>query len=143
MMFAAKELYNQNISEKDIYEIMSSVKYKGNTDDIPIVKTLFDGTRSNPSDRGSISKISANNFTPANLVIGFLKGISDELYNFYNNLPENIKKDKNSITGSGNALKKNPLLCKIFEEQFGLKMIFSGCREEAAFGACLTSIKNN
>ena len=142
MMFSVKESCCHNINEEDIYDLMTSVQYKDNTYDIPVVKTLFNGTRSKPSDRGSIHNLSANNFTPDNLVLGFLKGICDELYNFYKNLPENIKKDKNSITGSGNAIKKNPLFCKAFEEQFELKMNFSDCREEAAFGACLTSIKN-
>ena len=132
----------RDINDEDIYEIMSSVSYKDNAYDIPVVETLFSGTRSKPSDRGNIHNLSSNNFTPENLVIGFLKGICNELYGFYNNLPENLKKDKKSITGSGNALKKNPLLHKAFEEQFDLKMNFSDCREEASFGACLTSIKN-
>ena len=140
IMFAAN---CQDINEQDIYELMTSVLYKDKTRDIPVVETLFNGTRSRPSDRGSIHNLSTNNFTPENLVLGFLKGICNELYDFYCNLPENIKKDKNSITGSGNALKKNPLLCKAFEEQFKLKMNFSNCMEEAAFGACLISIKNN
>ena len=124
----------------DIYEVMTSTAYKNNMMDIPTVKTLFNGTRKHPKERGSISNISENNFTPENLVIGFLNGICDELYNFYNNLPEDIKRNKNNIIGSGNALKKNPRLCKVFEEQFELNMIFSHCREEAAFGACLVAV---
>ena len=120
---------------------MTSVQYKDNRHDIPVVKTLFDGTRSCPFDRGSISNLSENNFNPENIIIGFLKGICNELYNFYDNLPEIIKKDKNKIIGSGNALKKNPLLHKAFEEQFELKVKISHCGEEAAFGACLISMK--
>ena len=141
IMFSAKEAYSRGLNDQDIYELMSSVPYKDNLQDIPVVKTLFDGTRSCPSDRGSINNISVNNFEPENLVIGFLKGICSELYSFYDNIPEDIKKGKSSIIGSGNALKKNPLLCKAFEEQFELNILFSHCREEAAFGACLTSIK--
>ena len=128
-------------SESDIYRIMGEVSYKENTNDLPLVETLFNGTRFSPDKRGSITSISSENFTPDNLILAFLKGISKELYNFYEYLPEEIKKEKDIIIGSGNALKKNPLLCKAFEEQFHINLSFSGCREEAAFGACLNAIK--
>ncbi|MBR4598061.1 MAG: hypothetical protein IKO42_06685, partial [Opitutales bacterium] len=82
-----------------------------------------------------------SNFTPGNLVLGFLKGISRELYDFYSSLPENIRKEKDTLVGSGNAIKKNRLLCQAFEEQFGKKMTLSACGEEAAFGACLCAVK--
>ena len=135
-----KMLSVKEAGDIDIYNFMTSVPYKDNTQDIPEVSTLFDGTRSAPLERGTINNISTSNFTPENLVIGFLKGISDELYGFYNNIPDNIKNEKKSITGSGNALKKNPLLCKAFEEQFNLGLEFSQSGEEAAFGACLLSL---
>ncbi|MDR2774814.1 MAG: hypothetical protein LBC19_08745 [Tannerella sp.] len=133
-------LSSREAGDADIYKMMTSVPFKDNSHDIPIVKTLFDGTRSTPGERGSINNISATNFTPENLIVGFLKGICDELYNFYNHLPDDIKREKNNMTGSGNALKKNPLLCKVFEDRFNLRLNFSHCMEEAAFGACLASL---
>jgi sedoheptulokinase len=139
--FFEKTLVMFGRERANIYDIMTSIDYKNNLQDIPTVKTFFNGTRKYPTERGSINNLSGNNFTPENLVIGFLKGVCRELYNFYNNLPEAIKKDKNNIIGSGNALKKNPLLRKAFEEQFELNIKFSHCGEEAAFGACMTSIK--
>jgi len=123
----------------DIYQIMTSTAYPSETSDLPKVKTLFDGTRFAPWKRGEIENISLNNFTPENLIIGFLKGISNELYNFYIRLPEEIRNQKDSIIGSGNALKRNPLLCKAFEEEFNRKMSFSQYQEEAAFGACISA----
>lgn len=126
-------------AELDIYRIMTSVPYRSDANDLPIVETLFDGTRFMPSKRGQIENISLANFTPGNLIVGFLKGISRELYDFYHRLPEDIRNQKNVIVGSGNALKKNKLLCKAFEEQFEAKMSFSSCQEEAAFGACLSA----
>ena len=134
MMFSIKDY------DMDIYEIMTTVPYKDELQDIPVVKTLFDGTRSCPLERGSISNLSVYNFTPESLVVGFLKGICEELYGFYDNLPEGTRKDKNNITGSGNALKMNPLLCKALEEQFRLKVRFSHSGEEAALGACMISM---
>jgi len=124
----------------DIYQIMTTIPYPGNETDLPLVETLFDGTRFNPAQRGRIENISLANFTPGNLIIGFLKGISRELYDFYNTLPAEIRDQKNKIIGSGNALKRNPLLCKAFEEQFNNQLIFSRYQEEAAFGACRIAI---
>lgn len=127
----------------DIYQAMTSVLYKENSNDLPIVETLFDGTRFSPDKRGSIVNISLYNFTPENLILGFLKGISRELYNFYQCLPDNIKNEKHIIIGSGNALKKNPLLCRAFEEQFNAELFISDYQEEAAFGACLNAIRHS
>lgn len=132
----------QKIEHADIYRIMTSIPYPDRLQDLPVVKTLFDGARSDPRERGSIENISIDNFTPENLITGFLKGICRELYQFYDHLPEEIKRKKNNLVGSGNALKKNPLLCKALEEQFRCHLHFSHCPEEAAFGACLLSIKN-
>lgn len=128
-------------SDTDIYKIMTSISYN-NTDkkELPVINTTFDGTRLSPYERGSISNISTFNLTPENLIIGFLKGISKELYNFYDLIPDTIKKHKTILIGSGNGLKKNSLLCKSFEEQFGCQLQASGLQEESAFGACICSI---
>ena len=125
----------------DLYRVMTSVPYKEDVCDLPIVETLFDGTRFAPWKRGHIENISLSNFTPENLILGFLKGISRELHDFYQRLPENIRHGKDVIVGSGNALKRNPLLCQAFEELFGCKLSFSLYQEEAAFGACLSAVK--
>lgn len=124
----------------DFYKIMTSVVYKDDSVDLPIVETLFDGTRSAPDKRGNIENISTHNFTPDNLIIGLLKGICRELYQFYQALPEEVRSAKSVLVGSGNALKRNPLLCRAFEEQFKTALIFSPYDEEAAFGACLNAI---
>jgi len=124
----------------DIYQIMTESGYKDNSNDLPVVETLFNGARSTSQKRGRIENISFNNFTPENLILGFLKGISLELFNFYQHLPAVIKNEKHIIIGSGNALKRNPLLCSAFEEQFETQLICSNYQEEAAFGACLNAI---
>jgi len=105
-------------------------------DDLPSTETYFYGTRSEPMRRGVIANISASNLTPENLIISFLNGISAELLEFYKLIPDNIKVGKNILVGSGNSIKKNPLLVKIIERQFGYKLIFSDYAEEAALGAC-------
>jgi sedoheptulokinase len=135
------KFFGANTSElPDIYERMTATPFK-NSDELPVVETLFNGTRSKPWRKGTISNISTTNFTPENLILGFLKGISSELYNFFRKIPPKIKKDKTVWVGSGNGIRKNPLLINILEKQFNCRMTFSRHVEEAALGACIFANK--
>ncbi|MDR0575477.1 MAG: hypothetical protein LBG96_15910 [Tannerella sp.] len=125
------------LSHSEMYNIMTSVVLGQLTEDLPVVETLFNGSRSEPSKRGSISNISSGNLKADKLIIAFLKGVAEELYHFHDVLPEEIKTAGNRLVGSGNGLKKNPLLVKLCEELFHCKLEFSKHEEEAAFGACL------
>ena len=58
-------------------------------------------------------------------------------YNFYLQIPDNIKNNKKIWVGSGNAIRQNKLLCQIFEQQCGCKLQLSPNKEEAALGASL------
>lgn len=131
-LFSGKELSNS-----DIYNIMTSVSYQKDLENDLIVDTHFDGTRSDPNERGKITNISISNLTPENLIVGFVKGISEGLNHYYRLLPESLKANKTILVGSGNGIKKNTLLHKALEECFGLPIQLSTIQEEAAFGACL------
>lgn len=103
-----------------------------------IIKPQFSGTRDNPKGRGSIGNISTINFTPEDFTIGMLLGIVEELYNYYNDNP-----DIHSFTGmvgSGNGLRKNKHLIKMFEKKFAMSMKMSRNEEEAACGVALNII---
>ena len=113
-LFTGKEL-----SQNDLYTIMTSISYQ----------------------RGKITNISTSNFTPENLIIGFVKGISQGLYNYFQLLPESLKKNKTILVGSGNGIKKNSLLYEALEDRFNRPMQLSTIQEEAAFGACLCSMR--
>jgi len=104
------------------------------------VETLFEGTRMNPNLRGSIKNISISNLTPQNLIFGFFNGVSNELQYYFKSVPESIKDKKTKLIGSGNAIRKNNLLCRILEKNFGYQVIIPKNKEEAAFGACLSAI---
>ncbi len=41
------------------------------------------------------------------------------------------------LAGCGNGLRRNPTLCKVIEDRFGLPLRIPAHREEAAFGAAL------
>lgn len=126
-----------------LYGKMTTIPFNDISGDLPVVETCFNGTRFDPRKRGKISNISTANFTPENLISGFLRGIASELYHFYQLIPDEIKKDKQIWVGSGNGIKKNRLLVQVLEAQFDCKFMLSEYEEEAAMGACLCAMKRN
>jgi sedoheptulokinase len=127
--------------EIDFYKAFNSLQYsKENLNESLDVEVLFRGTRMHPWKRGSITNISVDNFTPVNLIFGFLNGICNELLGFYKQIPEKNRNKIQRIIGSGNAIRMNSLLCRILEDRFGHKMIIPKNCEQAAFGACLNAM---
>lgn len=110
--------------------------------DFPKFNTLYQGTRNNPSLRGSIENISIDNFTPLHFIYGMMQGMADELFSMYQGYLEMGGKPPVSMIGSGNGLRLNPHLCKIFENTFGMKLILSENNEEAACGAAIYAAKH-
>ena len=47
------------------------------------------------------------------------------------------------MIGSGNGVRKNPVLREIVEEMFGAKLALAECEEEAATGAALSSMQQD
>lgn len=121
------------VNIESMYPYMTSAleRYEGE----PLqVSTLFDGSRDEPSARGSITHIGIDNFTPEATMLGFLNGIADELYGMYRkmNTPEKVK-----LIGSGNGLRRNRKLVEAFERCFSKPLSLSDYTEEAACGAAL------
>ena len=133
----------EEMDDTDLYKIMVSVPYKEVQEDDIRVETLFGGTRSHPEKRGKIMNISCLNWHPENLIRGFLEGMSQELYDFYQLLPNSVRERKTILVGSGYGIKRNPLLCLILEERFKCHLQVSACREEAALGACICGMVGN
>ena len=123
------------ISDAELYDKMSAAA-AAQTDGIA-VRTTFEGTRRDATLRGEISGIDLRNLTPDRLTTAFMKGICQELKDFYDLLPDSVKKGRTAITGSGNALRKNPLLKKILSETFDLPVVLTSHEEEAALGAAI------
>ncbi|MEK5445906.1 sedoheptulokinase [Paenibacillus sp. FSL R7-0331] len=122
----------------EIYSFMEQLLNSGSPPAQGVaVNTQFLGTRSDPEMRGSIGQITLDNFTPANLAHGFLQGMADELYAFYEALIRAGNISYSSIIGSGNALRLNDTLREKVSMTFGLPFAFSLSLEEAAVGAAL------
>lgn len=98
------------------------------------VSTRFSGTRGNPLERGSIHNIGVDNFTPQHLIWGVLEGMVSELLDMY---ALSGSRSHSALVGSGNGLRKNNALKRLFETRFNLPLSIPSHREEAAFGAAL------
>ena len=103
------------------------------------VETTFDGTRVNPEKSGSITRICSENFTPEDLCYGVLKGMSTELYQMYMTIQNGTGIKIRRMIGSGNGLRKNPVLCEIIEDMFNAELVLAECEEESATGAAMSS----
>ena len=101
------------------------------------VDTRFDGTRQDPSIRGSIQGIDTKNLCAEKLVRGVIQGIARELTDSYATLPPEKTASICNLVGSGNGLRRNPALCKCFSSSLGMQIKLPAHKEEAAYGAAL------
>ncbi len=125
-------------SEVSAYEAMSAaLDQAGEVEDYPQVNTTFQGTRKDPMLRGSIQNISEKNFTPVHMMHGFMHGMANELYDSYCSYLDMGGTAPVAMIGSGNGLRKNPHMCRIFEKTFECPMTLSQNNEEAASGAAI------
>ena len=100
-----------------------------------IVDTRFRGTRANPSLSGSVTSLTEDVLHPQHLILGFLKGMAQELYDFYREF--STEDNSFALIGSGNGLRKNPLLQRICVDMFEKPLALSELPEEAACGSAL------
>ncbi len=133
------ELFRCEIPE-NMYEIMNqAADGVYNTKNPIVVDTRFNSTRSDPRKRGRIEQLDADNFTPEALTLGMLQGMCRELYELYQKVP---KEDQGAgvLIGSGNGIRKNPVLQKVVEDIFGKDLHIPIFGEEASCGAALYSL---
>lgn len=102
------------------------------------VSTKLGGTRLDPQERGSIRNLGLDNFTPRDFMLGVLQGIVEELYEMYRSA--GLQSGCKNLIGSGNGLRQNVTLRRLFEKAFGLPLKIPEHREEAAFGAALYAL---
>jgi sedoheptulokinase len=102
-----------------------------------VVDTRFNGARTDPSLRGSITGLGLGTFTPEHLIVGVREGIAAELLDFFALFPPGLRAAATQMVGSGNGVRLNPALQAVFEEKLGMKMLIPAHREETSFGAAL------
>lgn len=124
--------YIKKLDDDEVYKIMNDMLKSAKESSFK-VDTRFAGTRANSEITGGISGITTENFTPSALTCGVLCGMADELLNMY----EQMGVRKSGIVGSGNGIRKNKALVRIFEEKLGAGMKIPKHLEEAAVGAAM------
>lgn len=134
-------LYSEaaGLKETDHYEVMERMMDQRMKEMVPEtglrVTTTFSGTREEPMKRGKIEGIDVDNFTPGNLICGFLDGMAEELYGMYEVMARGAEVSAETLILSGNGFRKNRHLRRIAEEKFGMKAVLSERCEEVACGA--------
>ena len=100
------------------------------------VEPYFYGTREQPGIRGAIFNIGAENFRVAPLLYGFIEAMVQELHTLWQTSGlADTKKVYSHIVGSGNAIRRNPIVVQMIEKVFQSRLIISELPEEAACGA--------
>lgn len=131
---------------ENIYEYMDkgADEVKEKSDKI-VCLPYFCGTRNDPVLRASFCNIGAENFTPQSVTLSVLNGICEELYGYYGKFSSLLEKRPQILVGSGNGIRKNPLLADLFSERFSMPLRIPLYEEEAAFGsvyAAYMALKN-
>lgn len=131
-------VYEMITGEKceNIYKAMDKALEASENEDSLQISTKLCGTREDPTLRGEIKNLGIDNFTPIQLMNGFLGGMVSEITDMISLVNCEIK----SLVGSGNGLRKNIPLQKRFSKALGCEMAIPLNREEAAFGAALTAL---
>jgi sedoheptulokinase len=108
-------------------------KAPSDADGLRIVPDFF-GTRVHPGEFGSITGITATNFTLQNVARAMANGIVE---NLFAPMPASVIRSRKRIIGSGNGLAKCGAVRHALQERCDLPLVMPQVREEAATGAAL------
>lgn len=126
----------------DIYAKMQEIAMEKEDTDLKAYPNLY-GARGGKPGRSGWDGLNSDNFHPADMIRSYLRGMASELKALYDVFSKEIKQGRESLSASGNGLRKNPLLCQEMEKAFELPVTFSRCEEEAAAGAAVFAAENN
>jgi len=122
----------------DLYEAMNARALACAGENLTVC-TEFCGRRRAPLERGSITGISESNFDVAHLAVGFLSGCIEELYGYYRELSP-LAGERSILVGSGNGIRKNPVMRRLLTQRFKMPLCLPLYEEEAAYGSALYAI---
>ena len=101
------------------------------------VDPRFLGSRSGENVTGSITGLTAANFTPGNLTAGLLTGMMEELRALAGPLEADDSFARAGLFLAGGACRRIPYLRKAAEAVFGRPAVLGPAAEEAAFGVAV------
>ena len=116
------------------YEMMNSMAERAYRSGVkPLnVNTCFAGQRHNTAQKGAVTEITPESFTPEAMTLGFIYGMCLELRDMFGGT-----KSKEYIVASGNAAQKIPIMKDVLKDVFGLDVYICDGKEEASLGAAL------
>ena len=126
----------------DVYSVMNAMAAEDPADCSISVDTRFCGTRKDPTQKGAVMGITEENFTPQQLTRGFMLGMCNELYSFYEQMKELTGNTHVKLIGTGNGIRKNKVLQGYLEKVFGMPLTIPENTEEAAFGTSVFAGKS-
>ncbi|MDA0676781.1 MAG: FGGY family carbohydrate kinase, partial [Chloroflexi bacterium] len=98
---------------------------------------FFTGTRVEPWRRGSITGLTPGNFTPGNVAMALFEGIARQLHAAYVEAQELGAPARDRLIGSGNGVRRNPVLRSSLSRLFGMSLELTARTDETATGAAL------
>jgi len=119
-----------------LYEAMEQWMRMRKTEPM-LVHPQLDGSRTEPQLKGRIERLSRASFTPQGMIGGFLWGIAQDLLSYYRAMAPGADEQPRRLVASGNGIRLNPLLRDYISRAFGLPLVMTDFREEAALGAAL------
>ncbi len=141
--------FGHKVHKKEIYQIIYEQTCQWNKiEELPEhrlkVEPYFYGTREQPSIRGAILNIGAENFRVVPFLYGFIEAMVQELYTLWQASGlSGTDKIYSHIVGSGNAIRRNPIVVQMIEKVFESRLIISDVPEEAACGAAWYAQQSN
>lgn len=119
-----------------VYDQMTLALRSGTKTDLQF-DTTFCGTRQHPQKRACITNLSPENFTAEHFVRAVLRGIVEELHQYYQELAHLSDKPITKVFCSGNLVRLTPGILDIVQDVFELPAEMPPVQEEAAYGAAL------
>jgi len=126
--------FGSPLSRKNMYDIIDQAELSAPRTPLR-VEPFFNGTRQDPALRGSIKNIDLDNLTPENLLYGFAEAMVGELRELLRTNGLDQEELLAGVVGSGNGIRRNPLVCRLIERLFDCRLSISDLKEEAACGA--------
>jgi len=102
-----------------------------------VCEPMFAGTRSDPNRRAAWRGMTAGNLTPGHMTRALLEGMAREFAEQVAAIQAQGGRRLTRLAVTGNAMRRNRLLCDMVRQATGLPLVIPQHQEEAAFGAAL------
>jgi sedoheptulokinase len=133
-----RDLFGVEVTDK-LYETMNRLASESADDCGGLcASTLFEGSRTDAAVRGSLRAIDGGNLTVGNLSRAVIVGMVEELA-AYLDAARDSGSTARLLAGSGNAVRRNPVVRAEIEKRVGMPLKLPPHQEEAAVGAALAA----